>query len=414
MNHLLEINQRTKLYASTPEVGKGNPTETKALAHELSMAGFEVIEEYPSGFWVHVGAEFHIRMSQSTDETIGYAETSLAQRSSVKTKPLIAELRRTIARALRKYPDAHFLITPQSMLGELATKVTYQGKKFNVIMVLPDAMGKLSIKSRPTHAQKEIEYLVWNRNSYEVMQTDLGLEYVQLIEPVDPLQAYKSLTKTELEKAGFEAIFEQEKLCVIKLSGSGGDPKLINAVITSLWNNSGIRSIVFPGQERTRKKIISRINRNMPQIKQSLNEGEFYNVANELIPNQQLLLTYPSEQFKHVMVLSKKGKQIKVAWLPPRGDHELTNLINYVLIASKQGITTTICIPYNHHDYLGKKLKNAGFIQGRDFELVEPEKITKQHFHQVPSWNVDEARFSNSLPRIHVAKAISNIVAKHL
>lgn len=276
------------------------------------------------------------------------------------------------------------------MWGELATEVKYKNRKFFVIMVLPDAMGKLSPHRMPTSEQKKVSYLVWNRNSYRVMTNELGLSEVQLIEPVDPLKGYEHINKTELQNRGFHEVFYEENLCVVKLSGSGGDPYLINTVITSLWNRSKVSSIVFPGQKRTKRKILKRYDQKSRVIKQSLDEAEFYNLARNMQPNTQMLLTYPSEQFKHVMVLSKEQRRLKVVWLPPRGEHEVNNLIEYIEIARLQNEITTICIPHNYHQYMNKKLNKAGLKQYLDYQLVSPENLEKQHFESVPDWTKNE------------------------
>ncbi len=401
-----------EIFSTTLEVGWGNRTERLAINKILKEAGFIVVGENPTGIWIRTARWFHTKMSQSTDDTIEYTKKSSEMRNAFRTKPLLSSLKKFVESAMRNHPDAQFFLTPQNMIGEAATEVSINGKKFVVIMVLPDAMGKLSPHRKPTTTQEKINYLVWNRNAYQIMTTELGLQYVQLINPVDPLLGFDQLNKEQLIKFGFQEVFEQENLCVIKLSGGGGDPYLINTVMKALWDTSKVRCIVFPGQEKTEKKLIERVERNSPKIVTSLNEGHFYNVANNMEPDAQMVLAYPSEQFKHFMARSRDNQRLKIAWLPPKGEQELNNLIEYIAIAKKQGITT-ICIPQKHQEYLHGELKAAGFIPNKHYQLVEPEKMSKAHFNLVPSWAEYEADFKNGPHRIEVPQAVQNIIVAH-
>lgn len=407
--------QEAHLHAVTPEVGLGNPTETKAFAKMLRDAGFVVTEDYPTGFWIKSAEQYHIRMTQSTDATIKYAQSSSEIRNSKAANILLKVFEQNIKAALKKHPEAQFLITPQNKYGELATEVEYKGKKFFVIMVLPDAMGKIIPGQIITPQQKEISYLVWNQNSYHLMINELGLTDVQLIEPVDPIQGYKTLDKKHLERRGYSEVFNEEKLCVVKLAGSGGDSRVINAAISSLWKKSKVRSIVFPGQKRTSSRILKKYDRKSPTIKKSLDEGEFYNVSRNMQPDSQMMLTYPSEQLKHLMVLSKLDKPLKVVWLPPRGQHEINNLIELMLMARRQGIVTTICIPKKHHQFLHRKLNNAGFSQTLHYELVDPSHLEESHFKPVPSWQENENFYAKTAnpKRVSLEQGVRNIVARH-
>jgi hypothetical protein len=410
MTHSHNSSER-KIVAMTPDIGLGNPTELRALCKELELSGFTVIEKYPKGFWVKLGGKFHIRMTSSTAKTMAYAENSTQTRKSLKTKPLIWELRKVISTALKTNPNAQFFITPQNMIGELATEVTYGGKKFSVIMILPDVMGKLSPYSQPTQAQKEIDYLVWERNYYKLMadKNEFDFKSVRLIHPLDPILGYGQLSKGQLKNSGYKEVFNEKNLCVIKLSGSGGDPRLINAAIKSLWDKDKVQSIVFPGQLSTQRKLLKSVRRGYT-IKTSLDEKEFYSVSRNMQPNSQMMLTYPSEQVKHVMVLSKEQIQLKVVWLPPRGEHEVTNLIAYIGMASAQNLMTSICIPNKYHQALHRNLQHAGFSPKINYQFIDPSELSKVHFTLVPSWDVNEALYETETPRVTVAQAVINIL----
>ncbi len=397
----MKYNPETAVHTATPNIGQGNPVETKALTETLEQAGFKVVAHYPKGMWVRIGSEFHIRMSADTDTTMRYAQSSSEERASLKTLPLKFELKMFVRKLLKKYPEAQLFITPQNMLGEIATEVEFNGKKFAVIMILPDSMGKLpQKKEKLTSQQKKVKYLVWNENAYQVMTNSLGLSEVQLIDPIDPLDGFTQLDAEAITKLGLPEIFEEENLALIKLSGSGGDPKLINQAISALWENSQVNSVVFPGQKRTGKKLLTEVDTNKP-VKQFYGEESFYNIARNMISEEQLLLTYPSEQFKHVMVLSKNEKQTRVVWLPPRGEHEVINLANFILLAAQDGITTTILMPDKYQNDLDTALSGFGFTKNLQYQYVEPENLSKEHFNPTPTWK-------ETLPRTSVDQAIPN------
>lgn len=404
-----------EMVTATPWVGLGNPVEVAAITAELQQAGIQVDAQYPQGLMVRVGSEFHIRMTASTDRTIQYAENSVAERDSIKTKPLLWELANFIRYMLDKYPKAQFLLTPQNMLGELATEVELNGKKFTVIMVLPDGMGKLSPLRQPTEKQKNIAYLVWNEQAYAIMKEEWNLD-VQLIQPIDPLQAFPKLDEKVAEYFKLPELFEKKNLCVIKLSGSGGDPKLVLDIIKALWENSKVESILFPGKGRTvlnlkirqwlQNHLVNPQKNDMPGVKWSLDEGAFYHVARQMDHTEQLLLTYPSEQFKHTMVLAGLGKNPRVVWLPPRGDHEVFNLAQYIYLAREQNLTTTICIPKEYQNNLQKKLDEYGCPPNMNYQMIEPEHVYKEHFFAAPRWEEKQIH----LP---VAQAITNIMERN-
>ncbi len=404
--------KKAEMVAATPWVGLGNPVEVAAITAELQLAGISVVSEYPQGLMVKVGSEFHIRMTASTDRTVQYAQNSVTERESLKTKPLLWELGNFIKDMLQKYPEAQFLLTPQNMLGELATEVELNGRKFTVIMVLPDAMGKLSPHREPSKKQRKIAYLVWNEHAYAVLKEKWELD-VQLIKPVDPLQAFPKLNEKVAKYLGLPEIFEKELLCVIKLSGSGGDPKLIHDIVSALWKNSKIESMIFPGKKRTgiNLKIREWLHNHqknpnktdLPKMKWSLDEGAFYHVAREMNHAEQLLLTYPSEQFKHTMVLAELGKNPRIVWLPPRGDHEVLNLVHYLYLVKEQNTATTICIPKQYQADLQKKLAEYGFIPNVYYQMIEPDQLKKEHFFTAPSWQEKQIHLPAS-------QAVTNIM----
>lgn len=385
--------------AITPDIGQGNPTETKAVAASLEAAGLEMHTSFPRGFWVALGSRFHIAMTANTDKTIRYAQGSSSERSSWKTKPLLWELQRAVKKAKSEFPEAAFVITPQNMLAETAYS---SSSEIPIIMVLPDAMGKLNPNKKATKVQKALPYLVWNEQAQAQMQQRLGIKNVQLIPLIDPLLGFQTITKREIQKRKFSEVLEEGNLCFIKLSGSGGDSKLINTALTALWKNSAVRSIVFPGQRSTQKKLIKKVDRRVA-VKSSLDEGLFYNLSRNMIVGEQMFLTYPSEQFKHMMVLSKEGKKPSVVWLPPRGEHEVVNLAEFLFLSSQQGLTATILLPTKYHADLHRQLANFGFSQNLHYEFVTPEALSKKHFKTVPLWQ-------EKLPRTSLPQAVKNIL----
>lgn len=386
--------------AITPNIGLGNPTETLAAAQTLRDQGVTIFTSLPRGFWVAIGSKYHISMTANTDKTMQYAQGSGSERTSWKTTLLLRELNGEVRKAIEDFPTAAFVLTPQNMMGETAHSSSKV--QIPVIMVLPDAMGKLHPRNKPTKAQQSMAYLVWNEAAQAHMQQKLRIENVQLIPMLDPLTGYGKQPQSELKRSHPE-VFEQGNLCFIKLSGSGGDSKLINAAITALWKNSDTRSIVFPGQKSTQKRLVKKIARKTT-VRSSLDEALFYNLSRNMIPGEQMYLTYPSEQFKHMMLLSQASMRPKVVWLPPRGEHEVVNLAEYMLLASQQGLLTTILLPKKHHATLHKQLANFGYSQNMHYELITPEQLSKERFHTVPAWK-------ETAQRTPIAQAILNILS---
>lgn len=410
-----------EVVTATPAIGLGNPTETAAITQELEEAGIRVKDIYPSGAMITAGAVFHALMSSSTERTMKYAENSVATRDSKKAELLKLQLRLFIKSTLKRYPNAEFFLTPQNVLGEEATEVELNGKKFSVIIIMPDAIGKLSPHRTPTEQQRKAQYLVWSEHAYKTLTEEHQLD-AHLIKLLDPLKGFKNLNEEQIRFLGLSEIFEKENICVFKLSGSGGDAKLITQIIEALWKNSGIESIVFPGKGHTKMEIAlrqwlqghvkNRNKYNTPTVKSSLDEGLYYNAARQMDHDAQLIIANPSEQIKHSLVLSELGKNPNIVWLPPRGDHEVLNLVHYMYIATDQNLLTTICIPTEYQQQLAKKLgeykttRGDSFKQNVHFQLVNPENLSKEHFQKAPNW-------VETMVHTPAGVAVKNIITKN-
>jgi hypothetical protein len=369
-----ELNRSKPVISGAPLIGEGNIVDNKAITNILSRNGIPCISIYPDGPLVWLARRFHVHMSMNTKKTMHYALTSVAARSSLKVLPLRLALRLAIKKVYKSCPEAICLITSQSMMADESAGCI--GDVPTIIMS-SDVFGKFSSESRPSERQKGIIYLVWNKEALDLYRNTLKLQNVNLIIPVDPQYAFKHRGGDNLP---FQHALNDTNLCFVKLSGSGGDWKLINAAISSLFKENGVKSIVFPGTENTQRKLIKTVDENVT-VNTCLDASAFYLHSREIISNKQMLLTYPSEQVKHVALLSQKNIFPKVAWLPPRGHHEVMNLA----WAIKKGFSGTVCIPEQYHRQLSLALTNLD-ISDSEFEFVVPEKLSADHFKSSPQW----------------------------
>jgi hypothetical protein len=248
------------------------------------------------------------------------------------------------------------------------------------LMLSSDVSGKLNHDSRLSGRERRIIYLVWNKEALHLYKNELDLQNVHLVRPVDPKNAFEHIKREDLP---YKEALVEPNLCFMKLSGSGGDPKLINSAIISLWNKSRVRSIVFPGTRKTQRRIIKKLNKNI-MVNSCLDAAVYYNQVREMISKEQMLLTYPSEQVKHIAVLTQNNIFPKVVWLPPRGHHEIINLA----WAIKQEFSGTVCIPKEYRSQLISSFNKLG-INPSEILFVEPDKLTAEHFKISPIWQCD-------------------------
>ena len=196
----------------------------------------------------------------------------------------------------------------------------------------------------------------------------------------------------------FQFALEDPNVCFMKLSGSGGDPKLVNAAINLLWEKSRVKSIFFPGTEKTKRKIMKTVGSNMT-VNTSLEASVVYHQARAIISNKQMFLAYPSEQVKHISLLTQHNIIPKVVWLPPRGVHEIDNLV----WAIKNGFSGTICIPTDHHSLLKRILIKSG-INSSSVEFIDPDNLSAEHFKSSPV--VESEKETSSIKRV-IMKIVS-------
>jgi hypothetical protein len=256
--------------------------------------------------------------------------------------------------------------------------------------------GKFDYDSKPSERQRKIIYLVWNKEALDFYKNKLNLQNVHLIIPVDLKDGFKHMERAELP---FQEALDEPDLCYIKLSGSGGDPQLINSAIISLWKKSRARSIVFPGTEKTQRRIIKTVGDNY-KVNSSLDAAVYYNHIRAMISNKQMLLTYPSEQLKHIIVLVQKNIFPKIVWLPPRGQHEMINLA----WAIKKGFPGTICLPEEYQGLINSRLINMG-VSPSQIEFTVPENLCAEHFKTAPAWQYEK----EAVPLESIVRKITHI-----
>ncbi len=358
--------------AGAPLIGEGNIIDNKAILKILAGAGIPGHGFYPNGLFVRFGARFHCNMSMSIKKTMDYALNSDKHRSALMVQPLKWELRKAIKRAIALYPDSLCFISSQNMMAEESIDICGD---IPTCMASSDVFGKYNTDSVLSDRHRDITYLVWNREALDVYKNDLKLENVQLIKPFDPILAFEPIETSALP---FQFALDEPHVCFIKLSGSGGDPGLVNEAVNSLWEKNRIKSIVFPGTEKAKREIIE-TGRSHVQVQTSLDASHYYHHAREIISNEHMMLTYPSEQVKHIAILTQNNIFPKVVWLPPRGVHEVENLA----WAIKKGYSGSICIPSGYHGVLERRLIHSG-INPSAIECIEPENVSADHFKVSP------------------------------
>ncbi len=364
--------------SGAPLIGEGNIVDVNSLIATLKKDGIPGTSFFPNGLMVILARLFHTRMSMNTDITMDYAFNSDKKRSSLMVLPLKLELKRTLKRMLEGHPGAACFITSQNMIAEESV-----GRIGSIptLMVPSDVCGKFINHFSMSESNYKIIHLVWNREALNVYKNKFNLQNVHLINPLDPIDAFNYIERVNLP---FQNALADPNVCFIKLSGSGGDPALVNSVMLSLWGKNRVRSIVFPGLAKTQKRLLKSVGSKI-KVDTSLDTGVFYNQARELISGHHMFLLYPSEQVKHISILAHKNIFPKIAWLPPRGEHEVINLS----WAIKKGFSGTICIPAEFHGRLKNKLTGLG-ISPSEIEFVVPDKLSAEHFRQSPVWRYDE------------------------
>ena len=364
---------RTKLVVTgAPMIGEGNIVDTKSVIAILRKSNIPCTAFYPKGPFVRLGSWFHKRMTMSTKRTMDYVLTSERVRSSLMVMPLKRELKRAVKKTHEQFPDTACFITSQNMLAEEAVE---ELGGIPTISVSSDVRGKITDGRNLSESHRNIIHFVWNSEAFHILKDELKLPDVHLIRPVDPGEAFEHRERDSLPVQ--EALYEPD-LCFIKLSGSGGDPLLIRDAINSLWTKSRVRSIVFPGTESAGRRIMNRVNEKII-VFTSLDTSVFYNLTREMISNQHMLLTYPSEQVKYITILTSKNVFPKVVWLPPRGQHEMINLA----WAIKHGLSGTVCIPAEYQGIVKSRLIDLG-VRASDIEFAEPGKLSAAHFKPSP------------------------------
>jgi len=383
--------EKVEVTASVPLIGHGNRTINEAVVNELYQAGIKVESHNTYGGMITIADLYHQFIHSSTVRAIGYSKNSENTRNSKSAELIKLQLRIFIKTMLKRYPNAKFFLTTQNIIGEEATKVELDGRKFSVILVLPDAFGKLNPLKKPTDKQKRAIYLVWNEQAFQVMKDKFDLD-VHLIDLIDPIKGFPQLNQKQVEELELLEIEKRENLCLLKLSGSGGDPNLVIEIINALWKNSGIETLIFPGITHTKMNIqlrrwLKNIMKNKnTHVNYNLDEAVFYNVSRKIDHNTQLMLLNPSEQVLHSFVLSNLGKNPNIVWLPPTGNQEVLNLVHYIYIAQNQSLMTTVCIQKDFQKSLINKLSEFNLKQNIDYQLVEPENLSREHFNKAPKW----------------------------
>lgn len=357
------MSKKEQILIAAPDIGSGNLVECIAARENLRQQGHDQYEPkisiLKSGL-IKIGSRWHQTMSTDTLKSLNYCNGNT--RNGLLGWTITQDMTILALKELKNIGNCAGFVTPQDMMAKGV--FLNMGDSIPIVQLYPDVQGKFNSEAQHN---KGLLHFVWNREAYQLISETVGEEIVYLIEPLNPFDAFR---KEKVEKEGLPT----GKLCIIKLSGSGGDEKLINQLIQSLQHR--LEPITFTGTDKTAKKIIS----NGPVF--SDNDPLLYHLVQDL-RNGDVFITNPSEQIKVIANFTNNGQHPYILLLPPRGIHEVNN----IKWAIEKGLASTICVPEVHKDQLSIILQNAGINQNA-FTLVDPGEVTIDRMHQPNRWEI--------------------------
>ena len=380
------------IQAIVPNVGGGNTVETLAASNWLNKNAVLSEARLINTPDIWLAQQAQTKISESTGMAMQYTARSAEMRSSFMAQAFQLGLLVHAQLALLRHPETKKWLTPQNMLAIQLSRVVYWREIFKqnndpamVFTLCPDPYGKHTFSSLETHPlQHESVHLIWNKDGYTYLHDELGLP-AQLIHPIDPIHAFpQAPDQTKLPE---QERLRNEAVCIISVSKSGGDAKLLNTIISALWNNSRVRSAVYAGNSRTEAKLEKNVASHY-SVQSSIDQGKFYHQTHS-IPNHTLLLLQPSEMAKYLAVLASLPKPVlpQVAWLPSRGEHELMSMLAVIDWHSGSGIIPTICLDVEYQQLVKDKLQAfKGLRAGVQYRFVTPQRLSAYDFQPTPPW----------------------------
>jgi hypothetical protein len=307
-----------------PAVGAGNGYW--ALRRATQLGGKYLSLRFSAG--VVVAGLFHRYMTASADRSIEYAEDG-SLRESLPAMFFAWEMAKL---TVLQVPRGSTVVTPQDLL---ATALVKQIGSEHVILDLPDAMGKIeTFPKRYDVWPKKV--WVWNREAWVRWVEVLGEKKVKLAKMPNLVTKSGSWTG---EKIDLNAV-------VLKLSGSGGDKSVLDAIASNLPIKT------FRGFDDNYKYLLHRM-------------------------NGRRLITFPNEHVAILAQMAQKRIHPWVVFLYPRGRHEVDNL----RWAIRHGLAHTICVSRHLQERVRALLGES--VSGFYYKLVRPEELSAGDFRQI-------------------------------
>lgn len=326
----------------TPQIGQGHILAAAGIDHYLTPRHDTEIITINDAV-IALGRKRHQELTQSAQLATGYIETADNERNGFKGVGVIADMVTFMAKHLK---DKTLTITPQDHIAKAAIFLNLR-----TLLYVIDSQTK-----RGMPAVSHLELLVWNLTAYERVLRDNPQAKVRLIEPI-------SLTAPHQEIEPLE-----DEHIIIALSGSGADPQVIKQLIQSMANDSTPIKVATDNPDHA----ISCISSPATQI----SKGTYLSSLRSL-DISHTVICFPSE---NVHILANENPR-KIAFLYPRGSHELDN----VIWAIRNNLTNVVIAPRNLHTKLGQLILAKGVTQ-EDFALIDPSQFSLSDLRQSQKW----------------------------
>ncbi len=344
---MLEKKKR-QLLIPVPKVGQGHQFAGLGLRDSLADTHAPELVVIGNGA-NHIAQLKHNKITQSAEAAAKYISTADKERSGLLGYAFIGDAGIVLLEHLRKLASKPTILTSQDHIAQAAIKL-----KCETFLYIVDTHSKTGISTVPL-----LKFLVWNLSALERIQQENPQADVTLVNPV-------SLTAPHQETTPLE-----HKQVIIALSGSGADPKVVQPLIQKLAESQDQISVATDSSSHATATITKPAKRiSKSQYLSSLRSKDILHTV----------ICFPSE---NVHILANEQPR-KIAFLYPRGSHEVDNLI----WAIKHGLSKTVIVPTELHSQVSAKLLDRGLSED-DFNLVDATDFDLSKLTISQKWTPD-------------------------
>jgi len=343
---------------SVADVADGNPSTAWSLAEQLRQEGGSPIEVLLKTTSVPANY-FHKDISADHHEAHLYTANSEEKRLNRRSRLYAATCFGEFAARLSIYrghktriPSRWTIIQEHQLLGASRIVTDLLGIT-DIRVVVPDVFPKESAKHTVENTPGA-HFSVWNTAAQKELEAE-GFE-VELHKPY-LLDGYRPSTPE---------FMQQGKELVIKSSGNGmpveWEKEIVSEVARSVNLTWGLHTT--RGSTSHKFEVMKRVSK----------RDRIQNFYDDLGGNTRLVLGYPSELVGVVCDLRSRGVPVWMICLPPRGAHELRNL----LFAMENNLVLGEFVPSDYHhptSLPGLRLITAPMISQLTRELPEIQPI---------------------------------------